>query len=148
MSNLNSLFDVIRGWPNECALPYEFKQKAGVSPNIAEGTVVAVEVGATPGKPVVNRYTSAPGTGGNLDHPWLVIEGCDQYDGQFTGTLSCLKLRTGLIFRVPTVLTMAVGQLVWAATGVITNVDPGSGAPHLGKVIEVDSTNGWVVIES
>ena len=148
MSNLNSLFDVIRGWPNECALPWEFKQKDAVTPNIAEGSVVNVEVGAVPGKPVVNRYTSALGTGGNLDHPWLVIQGCDQFDGQFTGSLSCLKLRTGLVFRVPTLLSMTVGDLVWSNAGVITNVDPGSSIPHLGKVIEVDSAHGTVVIES
>lgn len=148
MSNLNSLFDIICGWPNECALLWEFKQKSGVSPNIAEGTIVAVEAGVVPGKSVVDRYTSALAPGGNLDHPWLVIEGCDQYDGQFTGTLTCLKLRTGLIFRIPTLLAMTVGERVWAAAGSITNVDPGGGIPHLGKVIGVDPTQGCVVIES
>lgn len=149
MSNLNSNFDILRGWPNACALEYRFKQKDGVTPNIDEGTIVAVEAGTIPGKAVVNRYESALPTSGNLDNPWLVIQGRDQYDGQFTGILTCIKLRTGVIFKVPTTLNMAVGDRVWSdENGKLTNVDPSNGAFDIGKVIQVDSTNGWVVVES
>jgi len=149
MSNLNSNFDILRGRPNSCALWQEFKQKDEVTPDIEEGTIVAVEPGTLPGKAVVDRYESALPSSGNLDHPWLVIRGRDQYDGQFTGTLSCVKLRTGIVFKVPTSLSMVVGDLLWAdADGVLTNVDPTGGVPNLGKVIQVDSTNGWIVVES
>ena len=150
MSNLLSPnFDILRGWPNGCALWWEFPQKAAVTPNIAEGTVVDIEVGVIAGKPVVDRYTSAVHATGNIDHPWLVIQGRDQFDGSFTGTLTCVKLRTGIVFKVPTLLAMAVGDLLWAgALGVLTNVIPVAGAIDLGKVIQVDSTNGWIVVES
>jgi len=149
MSNLNSNFDILRGWPNGCALWYEFKQKDGVTPNIDEGTIVDVEAGTIPGKPVVDRYESALPASGNLDNPWLVIQGRDQYDGRFTGTLSCIKLHTGVVFKIPTILAMVVGDRVWSdANGKLTNVDPTGGVPDMGKVIQVDSVNGWIVVES
>lgn len=148
MSNLSSTFDILRGWPNGCALWWEFQQKAAVTPNISEGEVVAVEAG-TAGKGVVDRYDSVLATGTNMDYPWLVIQGKDQFDGQFTGTLTCLKLRSGVVFKIATALTMSVGDLVWSdGGGVFTNVDPGSSAPAIGKVIQIDPVNGWVVIES
>jgi len=38
---------------------------------------------------------------------------------------------------------------VWSdANGKLTNVDPTGGVPDMGKVIQVDSTNGWIVVES
>lgn len=151
MSNLSSNFDIIRGWPNGSALYWEFKQKSGVTPNITEGTVVAAEAGTIPGKPVADRYVSAATSSGNLDNPWIVIQGRDQYDGQFTGTLTCIKLRTGLIFKVACALSPfpAVGDAVWATTGgVITNVDPGASALSFGKVTQIDPVNGWITVES
>lgn len=149
MSNLNSNFDILRGWPNGCALWQEFKQKAAVSPNITEGTVVAIEAGTIPGKAVAARYESVLPTSGNLDNPWLVIQGADPVAGNFTGTLTCIKLRTGVMFKVPTSKPMLVGDRLWAdSNGVLTNVDPADGVEDLGKVIQVDSTNGWVVVES
>ena len=148
MSNLNSLFDIYRGWPNASGLSYDFKQKDAVTPNIAEGTVVAVEVGAVPGQPVVDRHESGL-IGTNYDQPWLVIQGADQYDGQFTGKMTCLKLRTGIVFKVPTVLTPTVGALVWSdSDGVFTITDPGGGVPHIGKVLEFNADEGYMVIES
>jgi len=147
MSNLNSAFDVLRGWPNGSALSWDFVQKAGIA-NIVEGTVVAVEDDGA-GRSVVDRHESALLIGNNPDHPWLVVQGADQYDGEFTGKLTCVKLRTGVVFKVVTVLTPVVGELVWAdANGVLTNVDPGGGVYSLGKVIEFNSTDGYMIIES
>jgi hypothetical protein len=146
MSNLSSSFDPIRGWPNGSALSRDFQQKAAVS-DIVEGTVVAVENAA--GVPVVDRWQSALLTGDNPDHPWVVVQGGDQYDGTFTGMLTCVKLRTGFVFKVATSLTPTVGALLWSdANGVFTDTDPGGGVFHLGKVIEFDASEGWMVVES
>ncbi len=145
MSNLSSIFDVIRGWPNGCALSWSFKQKNGVTPDIAEGEIVAVE--AESGRPVVARWTSAALTGGNPDHPWLVIRGKDQFDADFSGQLTVLKLRTGIIFKVATTESPATGDPVYANAGVLTKTNPGS-APPLGRVIDFNPIEGWMVVES
>jgi len=148
MSNLTSLFDIRRGWPNGCALSWDFPQKAGVTPAIIEGTVVAVEDDGA-GNAVVDRHTSALLVGNNADHPWLVVQGTDQYDGEFTGRLTCVKLRTGLVFQVVTALTPAISDLLWAdANGVFTTTDPGGGEYPVGKVLEYNATDGYMVVES
>jgi hypothetical protein len=147
MSNLTSAFDVLRGWPNGSALSWDFKQKDAVTPDIVEGTVVAVEDES--GVPVVDRWESALLTGNNLDHPWIVVQGADQYDGEFTGKLTCVKLRTGVIVKVATALTPTVGDIVWSdSDGVFTTTDPGSNIPGCGRVIEFNADEGWMVIES
>lgn len=146
MSNLSSSFDPVRGWPNGSALSRDFPQKAAVT-DIVEGTVVAVENAA--GVPAVDRWESVLLIGDNPDHPWVVIQGADQYDGDFTGMLTCVKLRTGFVFKVATALTPAVGALLWAdSNGVLTTTDPGSGIFHLGKVIQFDASDSWMVVES
>lgn len=147
MSNLNSAFDVLRGWPNGSALSWDFTQKSGVA-DIVEGTVVAIEDDGA-GHAVVDRHQSALLTGNNPDHPWLVVQGADQYDSEFTGKLTCVKLRTGIVFKVVTALTPTVGDLLWAdASGVLTNVDPGSSIVPLGKVIEFVAADGYMIVES
>lgn len=147
MSNLNSAFDVLRGWPNGSALSWDFTQKSGVV-DIVEGTVVAVEDDGA-GHAVVDRHQSALLTGNNPDHPWLVVQGADQYDGEFTGRLTCVKLRTGIVFKVVTALTPNVGDLLWSdANGVLTNVDPGGGQYPLGKVIDYVAADGYMIVES
>ena len=148
MSNLNSAFDVLRGWPNGSALSWDFTQKDAVTPDIAEGTVVAVEDDGA-GNPVVDRHESALLTGDNPDHPWLVVQGADQYDGEFTGKLTCVKLRTGVVFKVATALTPALGALLWTdSDGVFTDTDPAGGEYPAGKVIEFNATDGYMVVES
>jgi len=147
MSDLTSTFDVLRGWPNGSALSWDFKQKAAVTPDIVEGTVVAIEDESD--VPVVDRWQSALLIGNNIDHPWIVVQGANQYDGEFTGKLTCVKLRTGIVFKVVTLLTPSVGDLVWSdANGVFTITDPGSAIPACGKVIEFNADEGWMVIES
>lgn len=146
MSNLNSQFDTIKGWPNGSALHYNFKQKDAVTPDIAEGTIVAVEDES--GVAVIDRYTSAATASGNLDHPWLVVQGADQSDADFAGKLTCVKLRTGIVFKVATAETPTVGDLLWANAGVLTGTDPNPTSPHVGKVIEFNSTDGYMVVES
>lgn len=145
MSNLSSIFDVIRGWPYASALTYGFKQKALVTPDIEEGTVVAVEDES--GVPVVDRWTSADDASGNLDNPWLVIRGYDEEDATFSEKLTCVKLRTGVMFRIATTETPLPGDPIYANGGVVTMVDPGT-APAFGQVIGFDENEGWMVVES
>jgi hypothetical protein len=146
MSNLNSQFDTVKGWPNGSALSYSFKQKDAVTPAIEEGTIVAVEDES--GVAVVDRYTSDVTASGNPDSPWLVIQGADQSDADFADKMTCVKLRTGIVFKVATAETPSVGDLLWANAGVLTGTDPNPTSPHLGKVIEFNPTDGYMVVES
>lgn len=149
MSYLTSKFDVLRGLEGDegsSALTWNFVQGSGVTPDISEGTIVSVVASSNPTS--VDRHSSVLLTQSNLDHPWLVIRGKESSESQFVNKLTCAKLRTGIVFKVATVLTPTVGDLVWADAGVPTNVDPGSGKPHLGKVIAFDEDNGFMVVES
>ena len=145
MSNLNSLFDVVRGWPNSSALQLSFKQKDLVTPDIEEGTVVAVEDES--GVPVIDRHTSAAAASGNVDDPWLVMRGLDEEDAGESQKLACVKLRTGVMFRVATSEEVLPNDLIYADAGVLTKTDPGS-APPLGRVVDYHPVEGWMVVES
>jgi hypothetical protein len=163
MANLTSLFDVLQGWPASSALSAAFKQKAAVSPDITEGKVVAVEDETN--VPVVNVATSsnvqeATGPINNPDNPWLVIQGADQSDSSMSGKLVCLKLRSGLIFKVTTALDHDVGDLVYSNAGVLTSeahataqigatgVYRSTVHQAVGKILQHDATLKFVVVES
>ena len=148
MSNLASQFDILKGWPNSSALHYTFKEKDGVSPGspITEGEIVAVEDESDVA--VVDRYTSDLPASGNPDHPWIVIQGTDQADGEFTGKAVCLKLRTGLIFLLATSAVFNPEDPVYANAGAITPTDPNPTSVPIGKVLEVNPIDGYVVVES
>ncbi len=145
MSLLTSVFDVVHGWPNGSALQYSFKEKASVSA-IGEGTIVEVEDES--GVPVVDRHTSVYDVAtGNTDNPWLVVRGKDQTDGATSDKLACIKLRTGVMFRVAFTESALPGDPVYANAGVLTLTDPGT-APMLGRVVEHNPLDSWVTIES
>jgi len=145
MSNLSSLFDVVRGWPNSSGLQNHFKQKAGVSPDIMEGTVVAVENESSIA--VVNRWTSALHASGNPDNPWLVMRGLDQTDAEYSDKLACVKLRTGVMFKIAITENVIPTDKVYANAGVVTITQPGSG-PAFGTVVSCDPFEGWMIVES
>ncbi len=152
MSDLSSIFDIVRGWhPSSSegsALAWDFLQDSGAASDIEEGSVVAVVASSSPTS--VDRHTSAlvgPNTD-QTDHAWLVVRGQESSESDFTGKLTCLKLRSGFVFKVPTLESPTIGDLLWADTGVLTNVDPGGSAPHLGKVLEFNSTDSYMVVES
>jgi len=145
MSNLTStIFDVVRGWPDGSALALSFKQKAAVTPDIEGGTIVAIEDES--GVPVIDRHTSALDASGNEDQPWLVMRGLDENDAEETELLACVKLRTGVMFRVETTEEVLPNDLIYANAGVLTKTDPGS-APALGRVVDYHP-DGWMVVES
>lgn len=145
MSNLSSIFDVKRGFPNGSGLHFNYKEKDAVTPVIPEGTVVAVEDES--GVPVVDRHTSVLDSSGNLDHPWLVVRGKDETDAEETDKLACVKLRTGVLFRIATSDYPLPGDPVYANAGVVTLTQPASG-PAFGYVTEYNPSAGWMEVES
>jgi len=147
MSQLNSVFNVLAGLSphGKSALEANFKQKASESPILVEGMIgkIANEAGV----PVLTKLTSANnGDTTPPDYPWLVIEGADTTDAAVANKLTALALKSGVIWKVATGLTLAVGDLVYASSGVVAKVTGSEQA--IGLVIEVSSAGGWVVIAS
>lgn len=143
MSNLNTKFDVLAGLVphGKSAMENNFKQKAAESPIIVEGTLVAVENEA--GTPVVSKLTSAA-VGAAPDFPWLCIQGMDQSDAAFVDNVACLSVKSGLIFKVETVVGFTVGDLAFANAGVLDKVAGTEQA--IGQVIQVNTAGGYVIV--
>jgi len=118
-----------------------FKQKAAESPIIIEGMIVAVENEA--GVPVVSKMTSAA-VASAPDFPWLCIQGMDQSDAAFANKVTVLSMKSGLVFKVATLVAFAVGDLVYANAGVPAKVAGTEQA--IGQVIEAPSASGYVII--
>ena len=145
MSNLNTIFDVIAGRPphDYSALEGNFAQKSGETPILTEGMIV--KVAAASHVPVVTKFTSQ-NVGDTItdDYPWLVIEGMDQSDAAIAKKVTCLLLKTGVIAKIPTSGSFAIGDLVYTNNGVPTKVDAAQQA--FGVVIEVNSTSNFIVV--
>lgn len=163
MSDLTSVVDVWKGWPNGSALSASYKQKAGLVSDIVEGTIVDLENEA--GVAVFDTMTSADmqatsAAVANEDDPWLVIQGKDQWDGTTANRGTLIKLRSGVIFKVPTALEHNVGDLVYSNAGVVTSqvhattqiamtgVYYTTDKFPIGQVIEFNSYENWVVVAS
>lgn len=165
MSNLASLFDVLAGLPpkGRSALEEVFGQLSTQLTDITEGQVVAVESAA--GVPVVDLMDSAVVQDTDFalmlpDQPWLVIQGKDQSDVEVTGKLMCLKMKSGMVFKVATAFTFTIGDLVQAVAGVLTAVTGGTGnianpgvdyslaEQAVGVVLEMNATAGYVIVAS
>ena len=149
MSNLNSKFDLLAGLPphGRSAMEGNFKQKASPTATLVEGMVAAVEDES--GTAVVDALTSAaatPWSGAPAapDYPWLILQGMDQPDAQFVNKVTCLAMAPGMIFKVETVVSFAVGDLVYANAGVLAKVAASQQA--IGQVIEVNTAGGYVVV--
>jgi len=141
MSNLNSKFDVLAGLPphGRSAMEGNFKQKAAESPIVTEGMLVAVENEA--GVPVVSKLTSA-NTDAAPDYPWLCVQGMDQSDAAFANRVTCLGVKSGLIFKVETVVAFTIGDLAFANAGVVAKVAATQQA--IGQIIGVG--DGFAII--
>lgn len=73
---------------------------------------------------------------------WLVLEGNDQFDGKFVGRVTALKIASGAVFKVKTVVadTLVPGEYVDAASGLFVKCD---GTNHaLGQVQWSNGTAG------
>lgn len=164
MSSTTSLFDVVGGWPNGSALSANFGQKAGLGTDLHEGEIVDIEDSGA-GIPVVDRMTSSlqQATDASVvlpDQPWLVVQGLDQFDGEESGKVACVKLGTGVIFRVPKLLEHNVGDLVSSNNGEIVSIIHATAQigvtgvfysldrQAIGQVIEVESDEGWVLVQA
>jgi hypothetical protein len=163
MSDLDSLFDVVRGWPNGSALAFNFAQKTGLGTDLTEGEIVDIEDQA--GTAVVDRMTSSlrQGTDGAVvvpDQPWVIVQGMDQTDAEEAKMVAALKLKTGLIFKVPKLLEHNVGDFVSSNNGAIVSIAHATaqiGATGvyyttdkqpIGQVIEVESYYNWVLVQA
>jgi len=145
MSNLNSKFDVLAGLSphGKSALEANFKQKAAESPILVEGSIGKIENEA--GVPVLTALTSGNVTDAP-DFPWLVLQGMDQSDAAFVDKMTALSLKSGVIWRVETAVSLAIGDRVYANAGVVDKV---TGAEQdIGQVIGVNSAAGYVDIAS
>ncbi len=148
MSNLNSLFKVLAGLPphDRSALQKDIKVKAALGYTLVEGNIVAVENAA--GTEVIDKHTSAAVAGGQPpDVAWLVIQGNDQGDGAMSGTCTCLRLETGVVFQVETTESFTIGDLCRADAGVIKPLT-GAKEQAIGQVIGVNSSANTVVVAS
>jgi hypothetical protein len=154
MSLLNSKFDILRGYPNGSALTWPFPIKTAGSPPVPValpgGTIVTQELQA--GQTVVDKATSPNITSANPKEPWLVVEGNDDFSGQFVGKCACAKLGSGIIFEtdqydtgtytpgVP--VTMNAGKIASRAT-------PDATKQIIGFVLEDrTATKGTVVVSA
>jgi hypothetical protein len=99
MAILNSTFDFHRGYPNGSALaePFSIKKEAGVAVELSGGTIVTQEPSGT--DTVVDKADS-PILNGSADpaQMWLVVEGNDDFSGQFTDKCMCVLLGSGVIW--------------------------------------------------
>lgn len=148
MSNLNSLFDVLAGVipHGKSALEGNFKQKTGESPILREGMIAKVE-DDTAGNPVVSKLTSANvGTTTLPDYAWLVIQGMDQTDAVVADRVTCMLLKSGIVAKIPTAASFAVGDLACASSGVLAKVTAAQYA--IGQIIEVNSSAGYVILST
>ena len=148
MSNLNSLFNVLAGLPphDRSALQKDIKVKSGLAYTLDEGFVVFVEDAS--GDEVIDKATSNAVAGGQPpDVPWLVIQGDDQGDSAMSGTATCLRLKTGVVFQVETAESFTIGDYCRADAGVIKPLT-GANEQAVGMIIGVNSAAGTVVVAS
>lgn len=101
-------------------------------------------------KAIVSKLSSNALTSTPKDDAWLVIQGNDQWDAQFTGVVTCLKMRSGCAYKIQhdSANSLVAGTLVEAASGVLqafTNKWP------VGQVIYsngVAGSEGYIVVAS
>jgi hypothetical protein len=97
---------------------------------------------------VVSLLTSGAQASTPKDDAWLVIQGNDQWDAQFAGSVTCLKLASGCAFKIQhdDADTLVAGTFVEASAGVlqaVTTLWP------IGQVIYsngVAGSSGYIVV--
>lgn len=101
MSILNSKFDILRGYPNGSASVWPFPIKKTGSPatpvSIPAGTLVTQELDG--GQTVVDKATTPDLSSADPIEVWLVVEGNDDYSGEFVEKVATAKPGTGLIWE-------------------------------------------------
>lgn len=113
---LNGLFDVLRGWPREGAIDESFPvhKTVGVLDTVVPGNVVYVNTDGEVQLASTGDRTSVDGT-----PVWVVVEGTDDFSGQFVEKAVCL--RRNAMFRLDpanfSTGTYAVGTLLSFSAG-------------------------------
>lgn len=100
MSILNTRkFDILRGYPNGSGLvwPFPIKKTAGVVNSIPQGTIVTQELQDS--QTVVDAATTPDLSVADPKEMWLVVEGNDDYSGEFVGKCNTVKLGSGVIWE-------------------------------------------------
>jgi hypothetical protein len=101
MALLNSKFDTRRGYPNGSALAEPFAIKKTGSPlapvSLPQGTLVTQELqnSAT----VMDAATSPDLSSADPIDVWLVVEGNDDYSGEYVEKIMACKCLSGLIWE-------------------------------------------------
>lgn len=164
MSNLNSLADILAGFPpnGKSGLVVNYQQKTGESPEIIEGDFLKIDNAA--GEPVLTKLTSSRIQASNLalnlpDQPWLALEGMDQTDSEASDTVTALKMKTGVIFKVASGVAFTAGDLVRANAGKPAALTSGTDSIIVGppavnalkaeqpvaQVIEYNASSGYII---
>jgi hypothetical protein len=121
---LNTLFDVLRGWPREGAIDETFpihQTTPGTPDTLHAGQVVAVQSdGSVALATTPNRSTT------NSVATWVVITDGTDFDASFVGSVTCLRMNaefkldpstfTAGTLAIGTKLTFSAGQWVTAVT--------------------------------
>ena len=164
MSNLNSVADVLVGFPpnGKSGLVVNYPQKAAETPEIIEGDFLKIDNAA--GEPVLTKLTSARIQAIDLamnvpDQAWLALEGMDQTDSEASLTVTALKMKTGVIFKVAAGVAFTPGDLVRADAGKPAAVTAGTDSIIVGppavnalkaeqpvaQVVEYNATTGHII---
>jgi hypothetical protein len=98
---LNSKFDITRGYPNGSALSEPFAIKKTGSPlapvSLPQGTLVTQELQS--GATVVDAATTPDLSSADPIDVWLVVEGNDDYSGEYVEKVMACKCLSGIIWE-------------------------------------------------
>lgn len=101
MALLNSKFDVPRGYPNGSALAEPFAIKKTGSPlapvTLEAGSLVTQELQS--GATVVDKATTPDVSSNDPIDVWLVVEGNDDYSGEYVEKCMAVKCGSGVIWE-------------------------------------------------
>lgn len=99
MALLNSKFDIPRGYPNGSALAEPFLiKKTGSTPNaIAQGKLVTAELQS--GATVMDLASTPDVSSADPIDVWLVVEGNDDYSGEYVEKIMAVKCGSGVIWE-------------------------------------------------
>lgn len=91
-------FDFHRGYPNGSALaePFAIKKVAGVPVSLPGGTLVTQELSGT--ETVVDKATTPDLSSADPIQVWLVMEGNDDYSGEYVEKVQAVRLGSGVIW--------------------------------------------------
>jgi hypothetical protein len=123
MALLNSKFDTPRGYPNGSALAEPFKIKKTGSPlapvTLGQGSLITQELQNN--ETVMDKATSPLLNEADPIDVWVVVEGNDDYSGEYVEKVMACKCGSGLIWETDdfatgsyppgTALSFSAGQL-------------------------------------